>query len=93
MKYPKITEDNCYDDQSLLRVIIHYARQSGLPLHYLEACYEIWYPHFKYREHAEEGFETCLSTALAEDNVTPLSQIIGIILSDLNNFKKHRNFE
>ena len=97
MSQLKLTKDNFYEQEDLLRVIIHFARQVQahveLPTEYIGACYELWYPFFKYREHAEEGFETVVSTFLAHDNQTPFAQIVGIIVSDIDNFKKHRMME
>lgn len=90
---PKILAGNYYDNEQLHRVVIHFARSSGINLEYLLACYQMWYPFFEYKEHAEEGFETLISTALAEGNVTPLAQIVGIIIADIDSFKEHRSFK
>lgn len=87
---PKITKDNYYNRDELLKVVIHYARINSLNLEYTLACFEMFYPFFSCRAHAEEAFESALYQYNHKENRTPLSQIISIITSDIDNFSKHR---
>lgn len=93
MNKPVITNDNYYDRKSLFKVVIFYGKQYQLPLEYLLAVFETLYPFFKTRAAAEEALEVALYQYADPENRTPLSQIVSIIIHDLDNFKKHRMME
>lgn len=88
---PKITEENAYDEQSLMRVVIHFCRTSPVqcPLEYMFGVYEVFYPFFSYREHAEQAFEELMNIAVNEG--VSIGHMVTVTIGMIDDFK-HRRF-
>ena len=90
---PKITDSNKYNQQQMTRVVIYFTRMIPfrVALEYTWACYEMFYPWFKYREHAESAFEELITTSIKEN--IPLGQTVAVTIGIIDSFKERRNLE
>jgi hypothetical protein len=90
---PKILPSNKYEEEELVRVVIHFCRYSKahIPLEYVYGVYETFYPFFHYREQAEQAFEELINLAI--DQGVSIGHMTCVTIGMIDSFKELRAFK
>lgn len=91
MATPTYTKDNSYSAEGLMRVIEHYAKLTGYDEGYVQALYMAFYPYFESTNMAEDAFDYAVHSAAQKK--ASLAFTIGIIIGDINDFKRRGNWK